>query len=107
MDRDGTAPTGQMIEMTVTPDLPVFDRNPDEPAFAPASEAGMGSGAGEGSRWPRPDVDDRSGRTIGPASWQRQCENDAADEKVKYPRTGPRTGRIRAAEPGFDQLGPC
>ncbi len=85
---DGTAATGQMIEMTVTPDLPVFNRNPDEPAFAPASEAAWApvlekAVAGLDQTWTTQRQDDWAG------IWQQQCENDAADEKVKCPRTGP------------------
>ncbi len=32
---DGAAPTGQMIEMTVTPDLPVFNRQPGRARVRP------------------------------------------------------------------------
>lgn len=33
-------PTGRMINLTVTPRLPVFDRNPSKPAFADSKSAG-------------------------------------------------------------------
>ncbi len=86
--RDGAAPTGQMIELTVTPDLPVFDTAPDEPAFAQASEAAWAPAlekamAGLDQTWTPQRQDDWDGM------WQRLCDADAADEKIKNPRTGP------------------
>ncbi len=86
--RDGAAPTGQMIELTVTPDLPLFDTAPDEPAFAQASEAAWAPAlekavAGLDQTWTPQRQDEWAGM------WQRLCDADAADEKIKNPRTGP------------------
>lgn len=85
--RDGAAPTGQMIDLTVTPDLPVFDARPELSAFASAEHTTWApvlekAIAGLDQAWTpqrRADWADL---------WHRLCENDAGDEKVKNPRTG-------------------
>ncbi len=84
----GAAPTGQTIEMTVTPDLPVFDTSSDEPAFAQASDAAWipvleKAAAGLDQTWTPQRQSDWAD------VWQCLCEADASDAKVKKPRSGP------------------
>ncbi len=85
--RDGAAPTGQMIDLTVTPDLPVFDTSAEESAFAQPTEAAWTpvlekAVAGLDQTW-TPDRQEHWAQ-----SWRHLCESDARDG-VKNPRTGP------------------
>ena len=84
---DGAAPTGQMIELTVTPTLPVFDTSPDESAFAQPTEAAWApvlekAIAGVDQTWTP------SRREQWAQSWRYLCESDDR-HTVKNPRTGP------------------
>ena len=74
--RDGAAPTGQMIDLTVTPDLPVFDARPELSAFARRRAHDMGAGTGESYRRAGSDVDTaatgRLGRSLAPVVRKRR-----------------------------------
>ncbi|MFF3724817.1 hypothetical protein ACFYYM_20890 [Streptomyces erythrochromogenes] len=68
---DGSEPTGRRIELTVTPDLPVFDDTPGKPAFADSGNTGAAWGpvyekaiAGSDGTWV-PEREDAWARSIG------------------------------------------
>ncbi len=87
--KHGAAPTGRVIELSVTPDLPVDDGTPGLPTFAKAEgDAGWSpvlekAVAGVDQTWTAARREDWA------ASWAELCKQDAADEKVKKPRSGP------------------
>jgi hypothetical protein len=85
----GAEPTGNIIELTVTPDLPVHSDTPGRPAFglpqggaawAPVLEKAI---AGVDQTWIPQRCEQWS------AAWQDMCKEDIADNRVKIPRTGP------------------
>jgi hypothetical protein len=87
--KHGAAPTGRVIELSVTPDLPVDDVTPGQPTFAKA-EGGAAwapvlekAVAGVDQTWTA------SRREDWAESWAELCKSDSTDEKVKKPRSGP------------------
>ncbi len=87
--KSGAEPTGNIVELTVTSDLPVHSATPDRPAFAltqggaawsPVLEKAV---AGVDQTW----TSER--REQWSTAWQYMCEEDAADRKVENPRSGP------------------
>jgi hypothetical protein len=93
---DGAAPTGRIIDMSVTPDVPVHEETPDRPAFArPVAGAAWApllekAVAGVDRTW----TPDR--QSFWADVWQHMCRVDASDHKVTNPRTGPPpTGYVR------------
>ena len=103
--RDGAAPTGQMIELTVTPDLPVYDARADLSAFASAEQMAWPAvlekaAAGMDQAW----TPQRQGDWA--RMWEGLCEADAADENVRNPRTGPPPegyGRLNQGSTSWDR----
>ncbi len=101
----GAVPTGRTIELTVTPDLPVYDHSPGEPAYAKADRAAWPAiaekaFAGAEASWPA------RRRSQWAQSWERICATDAADPDVVRPRYGPApAGYVRLGHSGtaFDQ----
>jgi hypothetical protein len=90
-----SAPTGQTIELTVTPDLPVYDLDPTEAAFAkPQGGAAWGAVlekaiAGIDQTWNPQEADNWS------ATWDAVCTQDI-NNGVEDPRSGPPpTGYVR------------
>ena len=87
--KHGAAPTGRVIELSVTPDLPVNDETPGQPVFAKAEDDAAWSPvlekavAGVDQTWTAARRQDWA------ESWAGLCEQDATDEKVKKPRSGP------------------
>jgi len=83
----GAESTGELIEMTVTPDLPVFGANPNLSAFASTERAAWPAilekaVAGLDQTWTQERRDDWS------SMWKTLCETDASDPKLKNPRVG-------------------
>lgn len=78
-----------MIELSVTPDLPVDNETAGQPVFAKAEGGAAWSPvlekavAGVDQTWTASRRDDWA------ESWAGLCELDAADEKVGNPRSGP------------------
>ena len=87
--RDGARSTGRVIELSVTPELPVDNNAPGQPAFAKAEDGAAWSPvlekafAGVDKTWTA------SRRADWAESWAALCETDAADKDVKNPRSGP------------------
>ncbi len=101
----GAVPTGRTIELSITPDLPVYDHSPAEPAYAKADHAAWAAiaekaFAGVDASW----TARRRGQWA--ADWDRICAADAADPRLARPRRGaPPTGYVRLGNSGtaFDQ----
>jgi hypothetical protein len=101
----GAVPTGRTIELIVSPDLPVYDHSPGEPAYAKADRAAWAAiaekaFAGVDASW-------TARRQVQWAqSWDQICAADAAHPHVIRPRYGPPpTGYVRLGHSGtaFDQ----
>ena len=96
----GAVATGRTVELVITPDLPVYDHSPDEPAYAKADTAAWAAIAekalaGVDASW--------SGRRR--AQWERRwnalCAAEAADPAIVNPRCGPApAGYVRLNQGG-------
>ncbi len=101
----GAVPTGRTIELSITPDLPVYDHSPGEPAYAKADRVAWAaiaekSFAGVETSWTA------RRRTQWAQSWDRACAADTADPQLPRHRHGPApTGYVRLGHSGtaFDQ----
>lgn len=84
----GAVATGRRIELLITPDLPVYDHSPGEPAYAKADTAAWAAIAekalaGVDATWtPRR-------RAQWEQTWNGLCAADAADPAIINPRRGP------------------
>lgn len=93
----GALPLGRVIEMVVTPALPVYDHSPAEPAYAKADGSAWAAIAekalaGIDTAW-------TAGRRAEWAkTWAAICAADAADPSVACPRHG-------SAPSGYTRLG--
>jgi len=87
-NRHGAEPTGRVVEMSVTPDLPVYNDASAQPAFAKAEGGAAWSPvlekafAGVDKTWTA------SRRADWAEGWKGLCEDDVAN-KVEKPRSGP------------------
>ncbi|MGE5288024.1 MAG: hypothetical protein ACM3ML_12645 [Micromonosporaceae bacterium] len=88
------APTDKMIELIITPNLPIYNKRPDIPAFASADRAAWTpvlekAIAGTDQAWTPQQTADWA------ATWDAICAEDA-NRGVKNPRSGPPpTGYVR------------
>jgi len=96
LTRHGAEGTGRVIELAVTPDLPVHNDDNSLPAFAQAEGGAAWSPvlekavAGIDRTWTA------SRRSEWEAGWAAICAADAADKDVRNPRTGrPPDGYVR------------
>lgn len=94
----GAVPTGQVVEMAVTPVLPVYDHSPGEPAYAKADGSAWAAIAekalaGIDAAW----TTERRARWA--EAWAALCAADATDPAVANPRRGrPPTGYTRLGQ---------
>ncbi len=84
----GAEPTGRAVELSVTPDLPILDEAPNQPAFAKAEGGAAWSPvlekaiAGVDQTWTA------TRRASWAESWAAACRADIVDKK-ENPRSGP------------------